>query len=145
MFKNTIYSKGVLFLCILLFALFFCIAYFSDATFDAGDGIRHYLVSRYSWKHPDLLLYSWGKPFFTIVSSPFSQFGFMGMAVFNILCGIGAAFFSYKIDVGIRQSFICSCFYFNNYALLCKISFLSSAKANYKSSRLAILDGNIKV
>ncbi|MBL0327915.1 MAG: hypothetical protein IPP64_00510 [Bacteroidetes bacterium] len=97
MFKNTIYSKGVLFLCILLFALFFCVAYFSDATFDAGDGIRHYLVSRYSWKHPDLLLYSWGKPFFTIVSSPFSQFGFMGMAVFNILCGIGAAFFSYKI------------------------------------------------
>lgn len=75
---------------------FFLISYLSDATYDPGDGIRHYLVSRYSWQHPDLLLYSWGKPFFTILSSPFSQFGLIGMNVFNILCGIGAAYFTFK-------------------------------------------------
>ena len=96
MFKNDNQSKAILILLVGLFAFFFCISFFSEASFDAGDGIRHYLVSRYSWEHPDLLLYSWGKPFFTIISSPFSQIGFMGIAVFNILCGIGSAFFAYK-------------------------------------------------
>lgn len=79
------------------FAMFFCLSLFSEATYDPGDGIRHYLVSKYSWKHPDLLLYSWGKPFFTIISSPFSQFGILGVTFFNIICAIFSAFFCYKV------------------------------------------------
>lgn len=71
--------------------------YFSESTYDTGDGIRHYLISRYSWNHPHLFLDSWGKPFFTLVSSPFSQFGMFGAVTFNILCGSFSAFFSYKI------------------------------------------------
>ncbi len=77
--------------------LFFLISFFSEATYDPGDGIRHYLISRYCWDHHDLMLYSWGKPFFTIISSPFSQFGLLGINIFNILCAVVSAYFTYKI------------------------------------------------
>src|SRR3989344_2214951 len=105
MLKQFNQDKLLLFLLVSFFIFFLCLSFFSDATFDAGDGIRHYLVSRYSWKHPDLLLYSWGKPFFTIMSSPFSQFGLIGMVVFNLLCGIGAAYFSYKIAQQLKLNY----------------------------------------
>jgi Glycosyltransferase family 87 len=55
-----------------------------DGTRDSGDSVMHYLMSHYSWSHPDLFLNHWGKPFFTLVSSPFSQFGFTGMKLFNV-------------------------------------------------------------
>lgn len=98
-------KKILFFLLTGFFVLFFCLTYFSDATFDAGDGIRHYLVSRYSWQHPDLFLYSWGKPFFTIITSPFSQFGLLGITLFNILCGIGSAYFAYKIAQHLKLNY----------------------------------------
>ncbi|MGZ4048893.1 MAG: hypothetical protein ACXVNN_05975, partial [Bacteroidia bacterium] len=65
-------KRSVLLLLLFCVIVFFCFSYFAGATYDAGDGLRHYLVSRYCWEHHDLLLYSWGKPFFTIISSPFS-------------------------------------------------------------------------
>lgn len=58
------------------------------SSYEGADGLRHYLVSRYSWKHPELFFYSWGKPFFTLITSPFSQFGLPGIKFFNLLCGI---------------------------------------------------------
>ncbi|MEI6123608.1 MAG: hypothetical protein WCQ95_08270 [Bacteroidota bacterium] len=92
------FNKKTLFLSLTgCFVLFCIISFFSDATYDSGDGIRHYLVSRYCWKHTDLLLYSWGKPIFTLISSPFSQFGLFSITVFNIICGVGSAYFTYKI------------------------------------------------
>ncbi len=80
-----------------VFLLFFGLSYFAKGTFDAGDGIRHYLVSRYCWNHPDLLFYSWGKPFFTLISSPFSQFGLIGINFFNILCALLSSLLCFKI------------------------------------------------
>jgi len=87
------------------FIFFFCLSYFSDATSDTGDGIQHYLISRYCWHHPNLLLYSWGKPFFTIISSLFSQFGLLGINIFNILCGVGSGFFAYKIAKQLKLNY----------------------------------------
>lgn len=95
--KSFSQSYFVAFLLVALFTMFFLLSYFAEATYDGGDGIRHYLVSRYSWLHPELLVYSWGKPFFTVISSPFSQFGMFGMTVFNILCAIASSFFCFKI------------------------------------------------
>ena len=86
------------FCLILAFGLFVLLTFYSEATFDAGDGIRHYLISKYSWNHPHLFLDSWGKPFFTLISSPFSQFGFTGITLFNILCGIASAYLVFKIS-----------------------------------------------
>lgn len=81
----------------ILFALSFYYAWTSEGVYDAGDGIQHYLISRYSFRHPELFLHHWGKPFFTLVSFPFSQFGFLGINVFNILCGLAAAWVTYRI------------------------------------------------
>ncbi|MCW3085021.1 MAG: hypothetical protein JWP12_2387 [Bacteroidetes bacterium] len=95
---NFLNNKKLVFpLLAILCILFFYIAYTADVTFDAGDGIRHYLVSRYSWKHPAQLLYSWGKPFFTIISSPFSQFGLIGVNAFNILCAAFSAWMCFGL------------------------------------------------
>jgi Gpi18-like mannosyltransferase len=69
----------------------------SSGTFDSGDGIAHYVISRYSWHHFHLFLDDWGKPIFTMASSPFAQFGLKGITFFNILCGLGASFIAFKI------------------------------------------------
>jgi len=89
--------KTAFVLLIGLFAFFLLIALNAEMTYDAGDGIRHYLFSRYSWNHPSLFLDSWAKPFFTFITSPFSQFGLMGITVFNIFCGMLTAWLCYKI------------------------------------------------
>jgi len=52
---------------------------------DAGDGIMHYFYSAGSWTNADFFLNHWGKPFFILLSSPFAQFGFVGVVVFNVL------------------------------------------------------------
>lgn len=70
-----------------------------NANFDTGDGIQHYLISHFSWKHPELLLDLWGKPFFTLISSPFSQFGLKGMIIFQGICAVFTTFFVYKIAI----------------------------------------------
>lgn len=97
MIKNISEKNALLLLLTGLLVLFFLLSFCASGTFDSGDGIRHYLVSRYSWKHPDLLLYSWGKPFFTLISSPFSQFGLIGVNVFNLFCAILSSVLCFKL------------------------------------------------
>ena len=53
---------------------------------ESGDGVMHYLIARFSWQHPHLLLDHWGKPLYTLFASPFAQLGPWGMALFNALC-----------------------------------------------------------
>jgi len=57
---------------------------FFDGTGDNGDSIFHYLFARYAPLHPRLFLNHWAKPLFVLISSPFAQFGFTGMKVFNL-------------------------------------------------------------
>lgn len=64
---------------------------------DVGDGIMHFFYSQASWENSDLFLHHWGKPFFILVSSPFSQFGFNGMVVFNILVYTATIIIGFKI------------------------------------------------
>lgn len=68
----------------------------AEGVLDSGDGIKHYQIARFSWNHPELLLDHWGKPLFTLLSSPFAQFGFKGVMVFNIILGLLAAYFTFK-------------------------------------------------
>ena len=58
----------------------------SPGILEAGDGINHHLIARYSWVHPHLFLDHWGKPLYTLFSSPFAQLGHWGGAVFNAVC-----------------------------------------------------------
>lgn len=90
--------KSMLFLltaAVLFFSV--CIIKFYGGQEYAGDGLRHYLVSRWCWKHPDLLFYHWGKPFFTLITSPFSHLGYKGIQFFNLGCAALGAYWLYKI------------------------------------------------
>jgi hypothetical protein len=92
--RNIVLSWTVSAVC---FAVLMIYHFRSDGYSDIGDGILHYQISHYSWKHPELLLHHWGKPFFTFISSPFAQFGYAGIVFFNILCASATAFFSSRM------------------------------------------------
>lgn len=62
----------------------------SDGIREAGDGVQHHMIARYSWKHPALLLDQWGKPMFTLLASPFAHFGYNAMTLFNALAALAA-------------------------------------------------------
>lgn len=83
-------------LTFVLLLLFSVLAINSTAIFEGADNIAHYHVSHYAFKHPELFLYHWGKPLFNILSSPFSQAGFTGIKIFNVLTGIATAYFAYR-------------------------------------------------
>lgn len=61
----------------------------STGILEVGDGIQHHMIARHAWEHPTLFLHHWGKPLYTLFSSPFAQLGYWGGAVFNALCFIG--------------------------------------------------------
>lgn len=91
-------EKGWTLIVSLALLLFLVVIFFNaESSFDVGDGVNHFLISKYSWLHPELFLDSWGKPFFTLVSSAFSQFGLKGMLFFNALCGVLTGYFAYLI------------------------------------------------
>ena len=98
-FKKDSHQNKVALLLTLAIFIFYCWhALYLDGSYGGGDGIRHYLVSKWSWLHPDLLLYHWGKPFFTLVTSVFSQFGLIGIKLFNAAIGAISSFLCYKIS-----------------------------------------------
>lgn len=100
------YLPYIILACIVAFLM--RILVIAEGTYDYGDGLTHYFISRYSFSHPHLLLDHWGKPFFTLLSSPFSQLGLKGIMLFNILCGLAAGFFCWKIAdrLGMKNSFL---------------------------------------
>ena len=61
------------------------------------DSIGHFQIARYAFKYPAFFLDQWGKPLFTILAAPLSQFGYAGALVFNMLCGLLSAWFAYLI------------------------------------------------
>lgn len=67
----------------------------STGTMGGGDSYVHFSISKYSWKHFNLFFDHWGKPVFTILSSPFSQNGLFFLKLFNVFCGILSALFVY--------------------------------------------------
>ena len=90
--KNPIYK--------ILFAYFVIAAftiYYFDGTGDAGDSISHFLFAKYAPHHPELYFNHWAKPVFVLLASPFAQFGFVGMKIFNALISLLTIFFTYKI------------------------------------------------
>jgi hypothetical protein len=100
-------TKGksrMFFLLVLIFVFYLVQALAFEGSYGGGDGVRHYLISKWSWGHPGQLLYSWGKPFFTLVTSPFSQFGLIGIKIYNALAATFTAWFAYLIALRLRMT-----------------------------------------
>ena len=90
---------------IALFVYSLVILYLSSSTSDLGDGVTHYLIARYSWVHYQFMVDEWGKPLFTLLASPFAQFGIKGVAFFNTLCGLTASYYAYRIAEKLNTPF----------------------------------------
>ncbi len=80
-----------------LLVLIFIPVALSDGMYGGADNIAHFRISRYAFTYPHLFLDHWGKPLFTLLSSPFSQFGFNGLRFFNVVTGILAAYLSFRV------------------------------------------------
>ena len=101
-------------------SLLFCAAialttlYLFNGTGKEGDSIEHYLYAKFAFKHPELFLNHWGKPLFTLLASPFAQFGFVGIKVFNSICALGAAYYSIQIAKKLNLNYwgLAAIFYF---------------------------------
>ena len=109
MSKNKIPLLGnsliVQLILLAIFILFFTLSFFSEGSAGGADTYVHYFFSKESWHAPYLFLDHWGKPIFTLLSSPFAQFGYNGIKVFNILLGLLSAFAAYRIALVYKFKF----------------------------------------
>lgn len=80
----------------ILAVIFYWVAFSQNGLGKSGDSVQHFIMSRHSWNYSLYFFDHWGKPFFTLVSSPFSQFGFSGIKFFNVTLGVLSAFMTYK-------------------------------------------------
>jgi hypothetical protein len=87
--------RWLIFIFSALFILFGLLVLFSTSAEGGADNYAHFRLARYAFKYPKLFLDHWGKPIFTILSSPFAQFGFKGFQFFNVIAGLLSAFFAY--------------------------------------------------
>lgn len=71
-------------------------AYHNEYSEGGPDNVWHYYFSKYAPAYPEFFLHHWGKPFFILLSTSFSHFGFYGLQLFNILCGLLSALITYK-------------------------------------------------
>lgn len=90
-------KKENLIIAVVAFTIFSLAGLLNPNTNDSGDSLMHYFYSHYSWQHPAFFLHHWGKPLFILLSSPFSQFGFAGIKIFQALCWTLALIFTLKI------------------------------------------------
>src|SRR5436190_15352473 len=49
------------------------------------DDIGHFLIARWSWKHPELLFDVWGRPAFTLLYAPVAPLGLAATRIYSAL------------------------------------------------------------
>lgn len=103
-FSKKIIENQAIGIPLLAFFIGLFIAFTTNGTADNGDSVQHFLISKFSWEHPALFLDHWGKPLFTLLSSPFSQFGITGMKIFNLLVFCSTLFLTGKIAQNLQLS-----------------------------------------
>ncbi|MGD2034058.1 MAG: hypothetical protein PVF73_03305 [Bacteroidales bacterium] len=113
--SNSHNEKNILVPALSLFCIILIIlSFFSRGSAAGADDINHYLFARWSYKHPEFLLHHWAKPFFTLITSAFAQFGHMGVKIMNIILGILTGYITKKIcdKLSIRNSYLVLFFVF---------------------------------
>lgn len=105
--KNMKYINISILLFIQLVVYIFMIFYF-DGTGDSGDSVMHYLFAKYSFQHTELFFDHWAKPVYVLLASPFAQFGFYGIKVFNALVMLLTTLFTFRTiqKLNIKNSLI---------------------------------------
>ncbi len=98
----------------ILFLICCTISVTCNGTGDAGDSIAHFLYSKYAFNYPSFFFHHWAKPFFVLLSSPFAQFGFTGIKIFNSIVAVCTAYFTFLSakKMKIKNSFLTIIFLF---------------------------------
>lgn len=86
----------VYFLLLVFFIASIVVILKTQNSYGGGDHFAHFKLAYWGWKYPDMLFSHWGKPVFTILISPFAQFGINGARLYNVIAGILTAFFCWK-------------------------------------------------
>ena len=73
-----------------------------NGTGDSGDSVLHYLYAEAAPGKPELYFHHWAKPVFTLLASPFAQFGFTGIKIFNALVVLLTLYFTYRTAEGLN-------------------------------------------
>lgn len=81
--KDTIHIYSAFAFCLILLGFVF---YQAQGIEGGLDSWNHYLISRSSFKHTELLLDQWNKPVFTWFTVLICQLGLNALIIFNILC-----------------------------------------------------------
>lgn len=109
-FKN---NKQIIFIFLsLAFIAGVVTIFLTHNSYGGGDNFAHYKFAHWGWKYPKLLFNHWGKPVFTILISPFAQFGINSARVYNLLIGFGTAIIIWDIaqTLKIKNTAICLIF-----------------------------------
>lgn len=59
--------------------------------------VMHYQFARWAFTNPENLLNSWANPLFTLTAAPFALLGFKSLQLMNIILGILAGYFAYRV------------------------------------------------
>ncbi len=102
MLIKQLVNKQLLFISVAYLFISGSILFLFNGTGNEADSINHYLYAKYAPVHPNLYFNHWAKPLFTLIASPFTQFGFLGIKVFNIICGLISSLLIYKISSGLK-------------------------------------------
>jgi len=90
-------KSNILWLVLSVYVVFAaCVIMFFSGTGDSGDSILHFLFAESAPNKPELYFDHWAKPVFTLLASPFAQFGFVGMKIFNALVVLLTLFLTYR-------------------------------------------------
>lgn len=89
---QPIYWVLFFYACCLVCGLVFC-----DGTGDMGDSVVHYIFANSAPLHPELYFHHWAKPVFVLLASPFAQFGFNGVKLFNIILSVLSVYFTFRV------------------------------------------------
>ena len=96
-------EKRWVFSCLIAAGVLFSIIAASTSVPAGGaDNYAHFNISRWAFRYPHLFLDHWGKPVFTILTAPFAQCGLLGVRIFNIVCGLLTAWFSYQLAIHLK-------------------------------------------
>lgn len=78
----------------LAFLLLACLFIQSKGMVEGGqDSYNHFLISKYAFKYPKLLIDQWGKPVYTVLAHPLCALGLSYAVWFNIACSLLAGVF----------------------------------------------------
>ena len=89
--------EGIFIVLMVLFIIHSALVIFTENAHGGADMIGHYFISRYSFAHPFLFFDHWGKPFYTLLASPFAALGFPAARLFSVLCGLASVYFVFRI------------------------------------------------